>query len=132
MSFFSSCLNSKLFSVPDVSSSTESSFYLHLIHSTCLPFAFFFSLCCSSSISFLLSLPLCYFPHFPSLSLSQGFFLALSSLVALLELSQPTAPQVFPGDKQAALVCNYAALARGVIIVVLVMVVVVLMVIGAY
>lgn len=62
--------------------------------------------------------------------LSQAFFLALSSLVALLELPQPTAPQVLPGDKQAALVGHHAALARGVIVVIVV-VVVVMMVIGA-
>lgn len=42
--------------------------------------------------------------------------LALPSLVALLEPSQPAAPQVLPGDQQAALVRHHAALPGGVVV----------------
>lgn len=42
--------------------------------------------------------------------------LALAPLVALLELSEPTAPQVLPWDEQAALVRHHAALPGGVVV----------------
>ncbi|TNN59085.1 hypothetical protein EYF80_030719 [Liparis tanakae] len=42
--------------------------------------------------------------------------LALPPLVALLELPQPAAPQVLPGDEQAPLVRHHAALPGGVVV----------------
>lgn len=42
--------------------------------------------------------------------------LALSPFIALLEFPQPAAPQVFPGDEQASLVCHYTTLAGGIVI----------------
>lgn len=42
--------------------------------------------------------------------------LAFSPLVTLLELPQPAAPQVLPGDEQAALVRHHAALPGRVIV----------------
>lgn len=49
--------------------------------------------------------------------ISLVFPLAFSSFVALLEFSEPTSPQVFPGNEQAGFVRHHAALTAGVVII---------------
>lgn len=55
------------------------------------------------------------FCHHLLINLSQQL-LALSPLVALLELPQSAAPEVLPGDEQASLVCHHTALPGGIVV----------------